>query len=328
VRGLIVGFGSIGRRHARNWQALDLGPLEVAKRGELESALAQHPDVVLVTNPTSLHLVSAQKAVEAGAHVLIEKPVGHTLEGVEALLDTAERRGKQVLVAYNFRFHPLLVRMHALVREGAIGKILSARAEVGEYLPDFHPWEDYRPGYAARRELGGGPVLTFSHDLDTVCWILGAPTRVTAFASHASQLEIDTEDVAEIVLQFADGALASVHVDFVRRPTHRSLEVTGESGVLRWESEANRLLLFTTASGRWRVEEGDPRFDRNDMYLAELRALRQAIDGEPAEALATGPQGAAVLAIALAALRSADKGQAIALAEEPRPIRTWLDTLG
>ena len=113
-----------------------------------------------------------------------------------------------------------------------------------------------------------------------------------------------------------------------RRATQRSLELTGEEGVLRWENEANRLLQYSPSSRRWRIEEGDPRFDRNDMYLAELRATAQAVAGEPVEAMATGAQGAAVLAIALAALRSAEEGRAIELADEPQPIRTWLDTLG
>ena len=120
------------------------------------------------------------------------------------------------MVGYNLRFHPGLERLRELVKQHAIGKVVSARAEVGEYLPDWHPWEDYRRGYSARRDLGGGPVLTFSHELDALCWLLGAPSRVMGMATHASSLEIDTEDVAELVLQFADGPLASVHVDFAK----------------------------------------------------------------------------------------------------------------
>jgi predicted dehydrogenase len=344
MRALVVGLGSIGRRHARNWAALGLGPLTVCRRpgseqseplgiaarelADLDAALSEQPDVVVVTNPTSMHVETACKAVQAGAHVLVEKPLGHALHGVADLLEQASQRRRHLMVGYNLRFHPGLVRIRELVRQKAIGTIVSARAEMGEYLPDWHPWEDYRRGYSARRDLGGGAVLTFSHELDALCWILGAPSRVMGMATHASSLEIDTEDVAELVLQFADGPLVSVHVDFARRPPRRSLEIVGELGVLRWEYDEGRLLHYAPATRQWRVEESDRRFERNQMYLAELRHFVSCVRGEIERPLIDGAQGAAVLAIALAGLRSSVSGQAIDLQAEGAPITTWLTSLG
>jgi predicted dehydrogenase len=343
MRGLVVGLGSIGRRHARNWAALGLGPLAVCRQArlaqpeplglavreffDLDDALNEQPDVVLVTNPTSLHVGAACRAVRAGAHVLVEKPLGHSLDGVAGLLDMASRTGRQVMVGYNLRFHPGLVRLRDLLQQQAIGRVISVRAEVGEYLPDWHPLEDYRHGYSGRRELGGGAVLTFSHELDAVCWLLGAPSRVVALAAHASSLEIDTEDVAEILLQFAGGCLASIHVDYVRREPKRSIEVVGEDGVLRWEYDANRLLRYVPAAGQWRIEVGDPDFGRNDMYVAELRHFAACVRGEIDRPLIDGQQGAAILAIALASLRSSETGRAIDLEAEGEPVTTWLRSL-
>jgi predicted dehydrogenase len=344
MRALVVGLGSIGRRHARNWAALGLGPLSVCRRPgsrqteplgvearefvDLDTALDEQPDVVLVTNPTSMHVETACRAVQAGAHVLVEKPIGHSLHSVADLLSQAERNRRQLMVAYNLRFHPGLLRARELVKQGAIGNVVSARAEVGEYLPDWHPWEDYRDGYSARRDLGGGAVLTFSHELDSLCWIFGAPSRVTAMATHASLLEIDTEDVAELILQFTRGPLASVHVDFARRPPRRSLEIVGENGTLRWEFDEGRVLHYTPATRQWRVEETDRRFERNDMYLAELRHFVSCVRGEIDRPLIDGQQGAAVLAIALAGLRSSASGRAIDLQEEGEPVARWLTSLG
>src|ERR1700730_12583295 len=134
------------------------------------------------------------------------------------------------MVAYNLRWHPGLIRQRELVHQDAVGRIVAVRAEVGEYLPDWHPGEDYRRGYSARADLGGGPVLTMSHELNALCWVFGAPSRITGIAAHASSLEIDTEDVADFVLQFPAGFLGSLHVDYVRRPAGRSLEVVGEEG--------------------------------------------------------------------------------------------------
>ncbi len=343
MRGLIVGLGSIGRRHARNWATLGLGPLAVCRQlgrpqpeppgieaseyHDLEDALAQErPDLVLVTNPTSLHVETACKAVRAGAHVVVEKPLGSSLEGVAQLLAVAHAAGRQLMVAYNLRFHPGLMHLKELVEQNAIGRIVTARADVGEYLPDWHPWEDYRGAYSARRDLGGGAVLTCSHEIDALCWLLGPPRRVTAMAAHASALEIDTEDLAEIVLEFGGGAIGTVHVDYLRRPPKRTIELVGEHGVLRWDYYANRIEHYSVTARQWRVEEGDPRFERNDMYVRELAHVAAVARGEEQSRIDAQP-GAAVLAVALAALRAAERGQTIDLGAEGEGVQGWLRSL-
>jgi predicted dehydrogenase len=344
LRALVVGLGSIGRRHARNWAALGLGPVAVCRQSgsmqpeplgvdareftDLDQALDDRPDVVLVTNPTSLHVHTACKAVQAGAHVFLEKPISHQSAGLKELLEEAEARQRVLMVGYNLRFHPGLARFRELLDQGAVGKPISVRAEAGEYLPDWHPWEDYRGSYSGRRDLGGGALLTFSHELDSLCWVLGAPSRVVAMTAHVSSLEIDTEDVAELILQFPNGPLASLHVDYLRRPASRSLEIVGEQGVLRWEYDDNRVLHSTPATRQWRIEESDRRLQRNDMYLAELQHFASCVRGEIERPLIDGEQGAAVLAITLAALKSSTQGRAIDLSAEGEPVSTWLSSLG
>jgi predicted dehydrogenase len=345
MRALVVGLGSIGRRHARNWAALAPGDLaavrqrktplpeslgfDVTEYTDLNEALdRERPDVVFVTNPTILHVETACKAVQAGGHVFIEKPLGSALDGVADLLHTARSARKVLMVGYNLRFHPGLARLKALLDADAIGKVVSARAEVGEYLPDWHPWEDYRGGYSARRDLGGGPVLTFSHELDALCWLLGPPRRVTAIAGHASSLELDVEDVAEIALEFETGVVGSVHVDYVRRPPRRTIEVVGERGVLRWEYERNRIEHYSIETRQWRIEQGDARYERNRMYLDELRHFVQSVRGEIERPLIDGDQGAAVLAVALAALRAARDGVTVDFRDEDVAVRGWLSSFG
>jgi predicted dehydrogenase len=360
MKALIVGYGSIGRRHARNWVRLGLGEVAVVRRAataaeplelrarvfdDLDEALADRPDVVIVANPTSLHAATALAAVRAGCHALVEKPLDASLDHVADLLAEADARRRRLFVAYHLRCHPLLTRARALLLDGAIGRPLTARAEAGEYLPDWHPGEDYRLGYSARRALGGGPILTLSHELDALCWLLGRPVSVGCLAGHVSGLELDTEDVAEIGLRFASGAIGSVHVDYLRRPPRRSLEVVGEAGVLRWEYDENRLLVYAPATRQWRVEQGDPAFARNDLYLEELRHVAACVRadvepplGHPSDPsgslldhppLADGRQGAAILAVALAAHRAAAEGRAIDLdqATQGAQIVAWLNSL-
>jgi len=346
MRALVVGLGSIGRRHARNWARLGFGSVAVVRRygnaqpeplgvdaieyRDLEEALErEQPDVVLVTNPTSVHIETAIAAVRSGAHVLVEKPVGHSLVGIHELLDEARTANRRLMVGYNLRFHPGLSRLKALVDSNAVGRIVSARAENGEYLPDWHPWEDYRGGYSARADLGGGAVLTFSHELDVLCGLLGPPRRLTAMAGHLSSLEIDTDDVAEIVLEFEQGAIGSVHMDYVRRKPHRGIELVGEEGVLRWDFEANRLEVYSAATREWRVEQGDAAFERNQMYVEELRQFVACVQGEVESGpLADGEQGAAVLAVALAALQSSREGRVVDFRTEDETVQRWLRRLG
>jgi predicted dehydrogenase len=231
-------------------------------------------------------------------------------------------------VGYQLRFHPLLARARELLDEGAIGSVYSARAEVGEYLPDWHPWEDYRHSYSGLRALGGGPVLTFSHEIDALCWLLGAPARLSAVTAHASTLEIDTEDVAELVFQYDRGPLATVHMDYLRRLPKRGIELVGRDGILRWEYSENRLVRWTPTTASWQVEQGDPRFGRNDLYLAELAHVAACVRGEIERPLIEGREGAAVLALALSSLDSAREGRVVDLTCEGEPIRGWLSSLG
>jgi predicted dehydrogenase len=343
VRALIVGLGSIGRRHARNWSLLGYGPVAVCHQRnapqpeplgveareywDLDQALErEQPDVVLVTNPTSLHVPVARRAIDAGAHVLVEKPLASSSEGVAELLEAARARRRAIMVAYNLRFHPALARMKTLARQPAIGRILSARADAGEYLPDWHPWEDYRQGYSARADLGGGAVLTSSHELDAMCWLVGAPRTVTARVAHASSLEIDVEDAAEIILEFESNALGSVHVDYVRRAARRSVELIGENGILRWDYQRNQLELYEADACQWRIEDGDRTYERNQMYVDELRYFVESLPAQHRPPDMDGRQGAAVLAIALAALESARQGRTIDLQNEDEAIRGWLSS--
>ena len=169
---LIAGFGSIGRRHFRNLRALGetdfvfyrsklstLPDEEIAAypiETELEAAFEHNPDAVIISNPTALHLNVAIPAAERGFHLFIEKPISHSMENIDKLEDAVSRMGVKVLVGFQFRYHPQLIQIKALLNQNAIGQVISIRAEWGEYLPCWHPWEDYREGYSARRDLGGG----------------------------------------------------------------------------------------------------------------------------------------------------------------------------
>jgi predicted dehydrogenase len=215
---LIAGFGSIGRRHLRNLLALGeedillyrthqstLPDQDEAARfpvvTSLDAAFSQRPDAVIISNPTALHLDVAIPAAEMGCAILMEKPVSHSMQRLDELCTAVRRGGAPVLVGFQFRYHPTLQTAARLVRDGAIGAPLSARAHWGEYLPGWHPWEDYRQGYAARPDLGGGVILTLCHPFDYLRWMLGEVEALFAFTANSGGLELPVEDAAEVSLE-------------------------------------------------------------------------------------------------------------------------------
>ena len=166
---------------------------------DLTQALASRPDVVFITNPSSLHVPVALEAARQGCHLFIEKPLSHSLAQVSELVALCDEQQLVTCVAYQLRYHPGFVRLRELLRAGALGELLSVRAEVGEYLPGFHPYEDYRRMYASKSALGGGVTLSQIHEIDYLCALFGAPRRVFSMGGHVSSLEIDVDDVSRFV---------------------------------------------------------------------------------------------------------------------------------
>jgi predicted dehydrogenase len=220
-----------------------------------------------------LHVVTALRAARAGCHLFIEKPLSHSLSQVSELVRLCDERKLITCVAYQLRYHPGFVRLRELLAEGAVGRVLSVRAEVGEFLPGFHPHEDYRRMYASQRALGGGVTLSQIHEIDYLCALFGAPRRVFSMGGHVSSLEVDVDDLSLSLLEFAqpDGTplFAELHQDFVQRPAQRSVTVLGERGRLVW-SLSGRYLELRDESGQERERMDFAQLTRNQMFLDEL----------------------------------------------------------
>jgi predicted dehydrogenase len=324
---LIAGFGSIGRRHLRNLLALGERDLLLLRSNrstlpedeiagllvetDLAAALAHHPDAVVISNPTALHLDVAIPAAEAGCTLLLEKPIAHSLERVDELRAAVARGGAGVVVGFQFRYHPTLRRAAELLAQGAVGAPLAVRAHWGEYLPNWHPWEDYRQGYAARADLGGGVILTLCHPIDYLRMLFGDITSLWASASNAG-LGLPVEDTAEIGLRFASGVLGSVHLDYLQQPGTHTLEIIGAAGTLRWNNADGALSIFRPETGTWQVELPPDGFERNWLFMDEMRNFLAVARGE-AEPVCTLEDGICALRTALLARESAASGQALRL---------------
>jgi len=291
MRFVIMSLGSIGQRHLRNlrvtfpdaeiavWRrpGSDEGALPPGADRlclSLEEVQAFAPEAAILASPASLHLEAALTLAGAGVHLLVEKPLSVSAAGIDALISRCQASSVVLMVGYNLRFMPSLIRMRELVRAGAIGQVLSARAEVGQYLPDWRPTADYRQGVTARAALGGGVLLELSHDIDYILWILGLPARVTAAGGKFSDLEWDVEDLAELLLEYDyPRRLVSIHLDMLQRSPTRTCRVVGSEGVLLWDCIADRLDLFQAADRQWRRVDVPSMADKNLMYIDQLTAF-------------------------------------------------------
>lgn len=290
---LIIGAGSIGQRHSRNLYSLgirnitvcdvDVQRLELIKKEltvkvcqDYKKALEEDkPDLTFICTPPAFHVEQAIYALNAGTHVFIEKPISHSIEGIDTLLLEAKKSQKIVQIGYNLRFHPGLRIIKKLLDEHAIGRVLWAYVEFGQYLPDWRPWQDYRRNYSARSDLGGGIILDDSHEIDYVTLMMGVPSEVMCMAGKVSNLEVDVEDCATILLKFKDGSVADIHMDFIQRGYERSCKFVGEAGTLKWNFETNEVKLFRASDNTWKSFPYE--FVDNDMYIEEVKHFMECV---------------------------------------------------
>lgn len=255
---LICGLGGTGRRHMNNIESLgvacedimilrtrkgvaDFGDKVLEEHGhrhtvfnDIDIALAKNPNIAFITNPTSLHVPVAQKAAEAGCHLFIEKPLSHTMDGVDQLIETVRKNGLTAFVAYNRRFHPMLLQIRNWLDKQSIGKVMTITAEMSDRVTDYHPWEDFKISCAVRSDLGGGVILGQCHELDYLYWIFGKPEWLFAAAGELGDFETGVDDTCISILKFNNNIIASLHIDFLKRPQKGLLEISGTKGRIHW----------------------------------------------------------------------------------------------
>ena len=321
TRLLISGLGSIGRRHLGNLQQLgcedivlhrtmkatlpDEGLDGLPIEDDLEKALERfHPEIVLMTNPTANHLDVAIPAALAGSNLFIEKPISNSMDRIAELETALASGGGKVLIGYHYRFSLGLRFVKQVLDEGFIGKPIHARVYWGEYLPDWHPWEDHRDSYSARSELGGGVVLTLSHPFDYLRWLFGEVEEVLGTIGNSGSLDLEVEDHASAVLTMMNGTQASVQLDYLSKPPAHYLEVTGSDGALRWDASSDQVKWWSDEADGWKQQDPPSDFERNSMFLDEMRHLLAVEAGEE-QPLCTMRDGIQALEIALAIHQSA-----------------------
>ena len=188
------------------------------------------------------------------------------------------------------------------IKKNEIGKIISVVCDVGEYLPSWHPWEDYKKSYAARKKLGGGVLLTVIHELDYLYWLFGKISSVYAMSSKINSLKIDVEESALISMITKSKIPIHLRMDYLRRKSKRSINIVGEKGEINWDHESKTTKLHKNGKIS-RTHKLSKKWNRNRMYMDIMRDFISSI-GKKKNAKISLKESLHVLKVALTAKNS------------------------
>jgi hypothetical protein len=324
MKSLVIGYGSIGKRHAANLATLghEVSLLRHKRAGvpagtfrefyDLEEALAiAKPDFAVVASPTPNHAADAARLVERGVPMLLEKPPALDLASTLELQQLMARRGfKKYDLAFNMRCYPPLRFIKDQLP--GLGKVFAMRVAAGSYLPGWRPTVDYRQTTSARAELGGGVHIELVHEVDYILWFLGMPEKVVAQVARIGNLEINSADICSAMLLYAEGSVVQLHLDYLSQKNLRGCQIIAERGTLEWSFVDRAVMVHNPKPER--VFELKPDYDFNDTYLEQLRNFVRVVEGVAAP-LVDMAHGAKIMRILDAMVKSSASRQWVDVSE-------------
>lgn len=282
---LVCGAGSIGCRHVRNLKDLGAHVLLWRERGELlgqaANELAVDPiydlargilqaDAVVVATATDRHIPIALEVAQAGKGLFIEKPLSHSLEKVAELVRRIDRTQLVVEIGCQLRAHPNLRCLHKLIRNRRDGRLLTYCFVVGQHLAQWRPGTDYRHCYSADGRRGGGALFDLVHEIDLAVWLCGRIRGVYADLRKVSDLQITSEDLANLIIETSGGAVGQIQMDMVSPVYRRSFDLVFESAVYHWDDQVGELLRLAE-SGTEVVDRVPKEFERNVLFMNHMQ---------------------------------------------------------
>lgn len=299
---LIAGTGSMGQRHfniARNLfpdaeillysnsgRSIDFARV-LSSKTEIRKF---HPEISVIANQASRHIEMASFLAGIGSHMLIEKPLASNLDQVQDLVDLNKLDNVKIGVGYNLRFLPSFKMFQSLLKKQVVGQILDVRIEVGQSLETWRPGRDYRETTSSRKIDGGGVLRELSHEIDYLIAFFGTPEWVFASLGKVSDLEIDVEDIAHLILGMKGGVgkefMATMHLDFIRQDKSRKCTVIGSNGTLEWNILNGSIIQHDSSFSKSELLTANKEI-LFDSYIAEWQDLLAAIklDIEPTNTL-------------------------------------------
>jgi len=329
VKFLVVGLGSMGKRRIRCLTALNVEAIAgfdprqdrcddaSSKYGvktftSFEEALKSNPDALVISTPPDLHMHYAKIAVERGKHFFCEASV--TDEGMAEVLKGLSGGSLVGAPSCTMRFHPAVKMIKEQVDKNVIGQIYAFTAHTGQWLPDWHPWEDYRTYYVSKRKTGACREFV-PFELTWLSWLIGDFAEVSAMRDKVSDLDCDIDDVYQLLVRSKSGVYGHLLVDVLARFPVRSLRLIGREGTIEWSAETKTVRVYLAKSVEWtilkepepRVESGYSHLSPELMYIEEMKAFADACAKQSAYPYSM-KQDHQLLELLYAAERSSDGG--------------------
>ena len=303
---LILGLGSIGQRHLRNLRSLDkkikffslrrkystpfLNNKNQIKKGDLESLYKiknfknfkeiKNIDVAFICTPSKFHVSEAIKLLKKDINLFIEKPLGSSLKNISELKKIIKKKHNlKTMMGFQLKFNPIILKLKKLISNNTIGKIYSVHIHHGEHIDDFHPYEKYNISYAARKELGGGVVLTQIHEIDYLIFLFKKHKIkvLNKFSSKISNLNINVEDNSVAYLKLEDKKkkkiLCSLHLNYFERPKKREITLIGENGKITCDLNKCEINIFKIN----RLKKIKFKFNKNDIFKKQIKYFLNCI---------------------------------------------------
>lgn len=266
MRYAVIGAGSMGSRRIRYLKHLAAGAVltydvrpdrraeaqglyDIGTVTSVAELVESKPDAVFICVPPAAHLFYLRLAVEQGWHFMTEQPISCSREWMGEIVGEVRRRGLITHVSCNMRFNAGIKLVRELIAGGSIGPVLTGIIEVGEWLPDWHPYEPYVDYYPARRAMGGG--LDAVCDLEWLALMFGRVSRLACLAGKRSTLDIDTDDVVQLVLEYASGPQIVMHTDMLQRAYSHKAKFMGEQGMIVWDCGQHQVLRYLASNRAW-----------------------------------------------------------------------------
>lgn len=279
MKAVVIGNGSIGKRHINNLISLGIDNITLCRsslKGNdlnlkeivgLEEILKIQPNFVIVSNPTSLHFKTLEFLIQNQFNILCEKPLLHLSKEWELLKPLLKNYKGFSNVVFNLRYHPCIQKTKELLDNNELGEINSARFFVGQYLPDWRPETNHLECYSAHKEMGGGVVMDLVHEIDLAEYLLGKPKgQIHSIASKVSDVTIDSLDIAEVLYKTGNNKIVNIHMDYLYRGYSRHFLISGKEFNLHCDLFENTIKV--TGNQNEQIQSFEFKdFERNDMYL-------------------------------------------------------------
>lgn len=293
----------MGKRRIRNLRYLDVGEIigfdpRVDRRAEaerrygistvndMEAGFAYDVDAVIISTPPDLHMQYAIEAAKRGINFFTEASVvDDGIDELRSLLGANPNIVGMPSCTMRYYFGPR--KIIELDREGVVGRPLSFVYQSGQWLPDWHPWEDYRTFYVSKRLTGAcREIVPF--ELTWLVQVFGAVTSAQAFTGKLSNLDADIEDIYQALFQFESGVAGFLQVDVLAQAPVRHFRLLGTEGNLEWDAACNEVRAYSVSTEEWvtysldsgTVEPDYTEWVAEEPYVDEMRDFIAAVREE------------------------------------------------